>query len=168
MRLRLLALAAPALLCACSSGGATSAGPVAGAAVGIGLGAVTANPFVAYAAGVGTQAGVTALQEYISRRIHQDQQDNIALAVGQMQPGQVAAWQIKFALPIGDAHGDVSVTRVIASKLTICKEAAFTVITGKNPTALRPVYITTACEQPDGGWKWAEAEPAVERWGFLQ
>jgi len=165
-----LALALPGLLAACSENSAvvTSAGPVAGAAAAIGLGAVTANPFVAYAVGVGTQAGVTALQKYFSREVHQGEQDNIALAVGQMQPGQEAAWKIRFDLPIGDAHGDVTVTRVIASPLTTCKEAAFTIITNKNPQAPRPVYITTACEQPNGGWKWAQAEPSVERWGALQ
>ncbi len=165
-----LALVLPALLAACSEDSAvvTSAGPVAGAAVAIGLGAVTANPFIAYAVGVGTQAGINSLQKYFSRKIHQGEQDNIALAVGKMQPGQVAAWQIRYDLPIGDAHGDVTVTRVVTSPLTICKEAAFTVIGSKNPQAPRPVYITTACEQPDGSWKWAEAEPAAERWGSLQ
>lgn len=170
-RLRLgLALALLFSLAACSGSelAASSAGPVAGAATAIGLGAVTANPFVAYAAGAGTQAGVTALQKYFSRKLHQGEQDNIAQAIGQMQPGEVAAWQIKFDLPIGDAEGDVSVTRVIDSPLTTCKEAAFTVITSKNRQAPRPVYVTTACQQSDGSWKWAAAEPATERWGFLQ
>jgi hypothetical protein len=157
-------------LAACSENNVavTSAGPVSGALVGVGLGSVTADPFVGYAAGIGTQAAITALQKYLSRKVHQGEQDNIAAAVGQMQPGQEAAWKITFELPIGDAHGDVSVTRVIASPLTTCKEAAFTIITGKNPRAPRPVYMTTACQQQDGSWKWAEAEPATERWGFLQ
>jgi len=165
-----LALALPGLLAACSGSelAETSAGPVAGAATAVGLGAVTANPFIAYAAGVGTQAGVTALQKYFSRKLHQGEQDDIAAAVGQMQLGQEAAWQIRYDLPIGDAHGDVSVTRVIASPLTTCKEAAFSVITSKNPEVQRPVYITTACQHSDGAWKWAEAEPATERWGALQ
>jgi hypothetical protein len=165
-----LALLLPGLLAACSASNVaeTSAGPVAGAAAAIGLGAVTANPFIAYGVGVGTQAAVTALQKYFSRKLHQGEQDNIALAVGRMQPGQEQPWQIRFDLPIGDQHGDVTVTRVIASPLTTCKEAAFTIITSKNPDAPRPVYITTACEEPDGGWKWAEAEPAVDRWGALQ
>jgi len=156
------ALVLPGLLAACSENSAvvSSAGPVAGA--------VTANPFVAYAVGVGTQAGVTALQKYFSRKIHQGEQDNIAMAVGHMQPGEVADWKIRFDLPIGDAHGDVTVTRVISSPLTTCKEAAFTIISSKNPQTPRPVYITTACQQSDGTWKWAQAEPAVERWGSLQ
>lgn len=170
VRITLAAALAPILLSACSGSelAQTSAGPAAGAATAIGLGAVTANPLIAYAAGVGTQAGVTALQKYLSREIHQGEQDNIAQAVGEMQPGQEASWQIRYDLPIGDAHGDVSVTRVIDSPLTICKEAAFTVITSKNPRLVRPVYITTACQQSDGKWKWAQAEPATQRWGALQ
>src|SRR5579871_4382766 len=108
-----LALAGLGMLAACSENSAvvTSAGPVAGAAAAIGLGAVTADPFVGYAVGVGTQAAITALQKYFSRKIHQGQQDNIALAVGKMQLGQEAPWHIRFDLPIGDAHGDVTVTR---------------------------------------------------------
>jgi hypothetical protein len=158
------------LLTGCSEDSAvvTSAGPASGAIVGLGLGGVTANPLIGYAAGIGTQAAVTALQKYLSRKLHQGEQDNIATAVATMQPGQEAAWRISYDLPVGDARGDVTVTRVITSPLTTCKEVAFTLITRKNPNAPRPVYITTACEQTDGTWKWAEAEPAVERWGFLQ
>ena len=158
------------LLAACSESGVliTSAGPVSGAAAGLGISAVTANPVIGYAVGIGTQAAVTALQKYLSRKLHQGQQDTIAAAIATMQPGQEAAWKIAYDIPIGDAHGDVTVTRIIDSPLTTCKEVAFTLITSKNPAAPRPVYITTACEQTDGTWKWAEAEPAVERWGFLQ
>ncbi len=157
-------------LAACSENSAlvTSAGPASGAAAAIGVSAITANPLIGYAAGVGTQAAITALQKYLSRKLHQGQQDKIAAAVATMQPGQEAAWKIAYDIPIGDAHGDVTVTRVINSSLTTCKEVAFTIITSNNPAAPRPVYITTACEQTDGTWKWAEAEPAVERWGFLQ
>lgn len=165
-----LALALPALLAACSENNpaVTSAGPASGALAALGLGAVTANPFVAYAVGVGTEAAVRALQQYVSRKIHQGEQDNIATAVGELQPGQELPWQIRFDLPIGDAHGDVTVTRVITSPLTTCKEAAFTVISGKHASPTGPVFITTVCHDPDGKWKWAEADPATERWGFLQ
>ena len=157
-------------LAACSENSTlvTSAGPASGAAAGIGISAVTANPLIGYAVGIGTQAAITALQKYLSRKLHQGQQDQIAAAIATMQPGEVAAWKISYDIPIGDAHGDVTVTRIMTSPLTTCKEVAFTIITSKNPSAPRPVYITTACEQPEGTWKWAEAEPAVERWGFLQ
>ena len=171
-RRAVLALLLPALLEGCgaaaTNAAANSAGPISGAAVGLGLGGVTANPLIGYAAGIGTQAAVTALQKYLSRKLHQGEQDNIAAAVGQMQPGQTAPWKISYKIPIGSEHGDVTVTRLIANPLTMCKEAAFTVVAGHKPTAPRGIYITTACLQSDGQWKWAEAEPAVSRWGFLQ
>ena len=165
-----MVLLLPGFLAACSESSAlvTSAGPVSGAAAGLGISAVTANPLIGYAVGIGTQAAVTALQKYLSRQLHQGQQDSIAAAVATMQPGQEAAWNISYDIPVGDAHGDVTVIRVIRSPLTTCKEVAFTIITSKNPAAARPVYITTACAQGDGTWKWAEAEPATQRWGFLQ
>jgi hypothetical protein len=37
----------------------------------------------------------------------------------------------------------------------------------KTPLPTDPGYIATTCHQADG-WKWATAEPAVARWGFLQ
>ena len=167
-----LALLLPVVLQGCSPAVtntvANSAGPISGAAVGLGLGGITANPLIGYAAGIGTQAAVSALQKYLSRKFHQGEQDNIAAAVGRMQPGQTAAWKISYEIPVGSEHGDVTVTRLITNPLTTCKEAAFTVIAGKEPDAPRGIYVTTACLQPDGQWKWAEAEPAVSRWGFLQ
>ncbi len=156
------------LLAGCAGVGENSAGPVGGAAVGIGVGGITANPLIGYAAGVGAQAAITALQKYLSRKLHQGEQDRIAATVARLAPGQSAPWQIHYDIPVDAEHGDVTVTRVITSALTTCKEVAFTVIAGKKPDAPRGIYITTACEQPDGIWKWAEAEPAVARWGFLQ
>jgi hypothetical protein len=158
------------LLClsACGTSADTSAGPIGGAAVGIGVGGITANPLIGYAAGIGAQAGITALQKYLSRRLHQGEQDNIAAKVAVLQPGQHAPWKISYKIPIDAEHGDVSVMRVINSPLTTCKEVAFTVIDGQKPDAPRGIYITSACAQPDGTWRWAEAEPATSRWGFLQ
>ncbi len=156
------------LLSGCGTAVENSAGPVGGAAVGIGLGGITANPLIGYAAGVGTQAAITALQKYLSRKLHQGEQDRIAATVARLAPGQSAPWAIHYDIPVDAEHGDVSVTRVITSALTTCKEVAFTVIAGKQPDAPRGIYITTACAQPDGTWRWAAAEPAVARWGFLQ
>ena len=160
----LLALGA----CSENNPAVTSAGPVSGAAVGIGLGGITANPLIGYAAGIGTQAAVTALQKYLSRKLHQGEQDNIAKIVSRLPVGESAPWRIHYEIPIGNEHGDVTVTREISSPLTACKQVAFTIITSYKPGAIRPVYVTSACEESDGTWKWAEAEPAVARWGFLQ
>jgi len=164
------ALAVLGVLAACSESNVAvnSAGPLSGAAVGLGLGGITANPLIGYAAGIGTQAAVTALQKYLSRKLHQGEQDNIAAAVGRLGVGESAAWRIHYAIPIGNEHGDVTVTRVMSSPLTTCKEVVFTIITSPKPGAPRPVYVTSACRDSDGMWKWAEAEPAVARWGFLQ
>jgi surface antigen len=151
-------------LTACENSAQNSAGPIGGAAVGLGVAGITADPFIAYAAGVGAQAAITALQKYLSRKLHQGEQDNIALAVSRLAPGQEAPWKIHYAIPIDGEHGDVTVLRVIDSPLTVCKQVAFTVIAGK----ARAVYITSACRESDGTWKWAEAEPAAARWGFLQ
>jgi len=165
---RWLAGAALLALAGCDVATQNSAGPLGGAAVGFGVSGITANPFVGYAAGIGAQAAITALQKYLSRKLHQGEQDNIAAAVAVLQPGESAPWRINFAIPIGAEHGDVTVTRVVDSPLTVCKDVAFTVIDGKKPNSSRGIYITSACRDSDGTWRWAEAEPAVARWGFLQ
>ncbi len=161
-----------AVLAGCGTAGnnaaVNSAGPVGGAVVGLGVAGATADPFIAYAAGVGAQAAITSLQKYLSRKLHQGEQDNIAAEVATLQPGQAAPWQIHYRIPIDAEHGNVTVIRVIRSPLTTCKQVAFTVIAGRKANAARAVYITSACERSDGTWKWAEAEPAVPRWGFLQ
>jgi hypothetical protein len=157
-----------AMLAGCGTNADNSAGPAAGVAVGLGVAGITADPFVAYAAGVGAQAAVTALQKYLSRKLHQGEQDNIAAAVANLQPGQAAPWQINYAIPIQAEHGDVTVTKLLSSPLTTCKQVAFTIIAGHKPNAARAIYVTSACQNGDGIWKWAEAEPATARWGFLQ
>jgi len=153
-------------LSACAGGNTAenSAGPIGGAAVGLGVAGITADPFIAYAAGVGAQAAITALQKYLSRKLHQGEQDNIAATVAGLAPGQEAPWHIRYDIPIDGEHGDVTVLQVINSPLTVCKQVAFSVVAGN----ARAVYITSACRESDGTWKWAEAEPAAARWGFLQ
>jgi len=56
---------------------------------------------------------------------------------------------------------------VIASPLTTCKEIVFSVDEGGPAKPLGPLYTTTLCWRGDR-WKWAAAEPAVPRWGYLQ
>jgi surface antigen len=164
-------LAAGAMLLAlagCGQSAVNAAGPVGGAAVGLGVAGVTANPFIAYAAGVGAQAAIESLQTYLSRRLHKGEQDNIANAVATLAPGQTAPWRIHYALGIDSEHGDVTVLKDIKNPLAACKNVAFTVIAGNQPQAGRGLYITSVCRESDGAWHWAEAEPAISRWGFLQ
>lgn len=145
-----------------------AAGPIGGTAVGLGVAGVTANPFVAYAAGVGAEAAIQSLQKYLGRRLHAGEQDNIATTVAKLAPGQSGPWRIHYALGIDSEHGDVTVLKTIATPLTTCKDVAFTVIAGDKPNAGRGLFITSICRESDGTWRWAEAEPATARWGFLQ
>ena len=152
---------APALL-ACLLG-LSGCGSVAGAVAAAATGAGTANPVVGAAVGLGTKAAVDALVDYIDRKRRQGEQDAIVAQVGALPVGGTAPWEIRHTIPIGNARGEVQVTRVIATPLAECKEVVFTVVDGSD----REQYATTACRQA-AQWKWAQAEPATERWGFLQ
>ncbi|WP_395824747.1 hypothetical protein [Collimonas sp.] len=67
----------------------------------------------------------------------------------------------------GNEHGEVRVTRLIDTPLALCKEAIMSVDTGAGAQLKRAWYVTNAC-MSDDVWKWAAAEPAVERWCSLQ
>jgi hypothetical protein len=64
-------------------------------------------------------------------------------------------------------HGEVRVLREFNSALASCKEFSFSVGDGDDAKAPAEWFVATACQQSEG-WKWASAEPAVERWGNLQ
>ena len=148
--------------------GCTSVGSIAGAVTGAASGSGSANPAVGYAVGIGTKAAVDALSHYISRKRQQAEQDQIAAAVGVLPVGQGVAWRIKHKVPLfDDQHGYVTVVRDIPNALAPCKEVIFTVLAGKKVDSPRDYYVTTACQQ-GARWKWAQAEPATSRWGFLQ
>ena len=146
--------------------GCKSIGAISGAVVGIATGTGTTNPLVGYVAAVSTQAAVDELVNYIARKRQQGEQDAIAAVVGQLAVGETAAWKIEHDIPIGDEHGDVTVAALIDNALAPCKQVIFTVIDGEAADAPRGVFVTSACAQGDK-WKWAQAEPAVLRWGFL-
>ena len=96
--------------------------------------------------------------------------ENVANADGYWSPfynGQTAPWKIEHDIPIGNEHGDVTVVSMLDNRLARCKEVVFTVIDGDKPDAPRGTFVTTACAQGQT-WKWAQAEPATERWGTLQ
>lgn len=158
IRLRLGALALLPVLAACSA-----IGSGAGAVVGLATGAGSANPAVGAAVGLGTKAAVDTLVKYVSRKRQQGEQDAIAAEVGALQVGGRAPWKIEHTIPFGNEAGEVQVVRLIPNALAPCKEAVFTVRDGDETGH----YATTLCLQ-DRTWKWAQAEPATERWGFLQ
>jgi len=144
-------------------GGCNSVGTAAGAVAGLASGAGTANPVVGTAVGLGTKAAVDELVIYIGRVRQNAEQEAIAEAAGRLPVGGAATWEIRHTIPIGDEHGTLRVVRAIANPLALCHEIVFTVIAGKEQTH----YVTTECL--DGThWRWALAEPATTRWGFLQ
>jgi hypothetical protein len=147
--------------------GCRFAGDLLAAAAGGASAAATANPAVGFAVGVGVQAGIDATVNYIARKRQQAEQDAIAGEVATMEIGERRPWKIEHDIPIGNEHGAVEVTRAIATSLTLCKELVFSVESGGDPPATRNWFTTQACRDGDR-WKWALAEPAVERWGALQ
>lgn len=140
---------------------------LAGLASGGTVGAATANPALGFLAGVSTSAAVDELVKYIGRSRQNGEQDAIAAVAGELPEGGTAPWRIAHTIPIGNEHGELQVARVIASKLATCKEIVFSVIDGDGPRAPRRLYTADLCRRADR-WKWADAEPAVPRWGFLQ
>jgi hypothetical protein len=154
------------LLAAFLLAGCDSVGAISGTAVGLATGGATTNPLVGYAAGVGTQAAVDELMKYVNRKRQQGEQDEIAVAVGKLELGQTAPWKIEHDIPIGNEHGDVTLVALADNALARCREVVFTVIDGDAADSPRGRFVTTACAQGQT-WKWAQAEPAIERWGYL-
>jgi hypothetical protein len=150
------------LLAACSS-----VGGIAGAAVGAATGAATVNPVVGYAVAIGVQAGTQSAVNYYMRLRQHAEQTVIATVAGSLQPGIVMPWAIEHDIPVGNQHGEVEVTRVISTPLAVCEEIIFSVAKHKAPQPDDPRYVATTCREAEG-WRWASAEPAVARWGFLQ
>ena len=159
------ALLAPALLGVLALAGCQSVGAGAGAIAGIATGAATVNPLVGTAVGLGTQAAVNALVMYIARSQQADQQDTIAASAGKLPLGSATEWKITHVLPFGDAHGTLRVAGTIPNPLADCREIVFTVVNGHRQAD----YVTTECAAKGSArWRWAQAEPATDRWGFLQ
>jgi hypothetical protein len=152
----------PIALCGCRF-----AGDLVAAAAGGASAAATANPAVGIAVGVGVQAGIEATVSYVARKRQEAEQDAIAAQVATMQIGERRSWKIEHDIPIGNEHGEVEVTRAIPNPLTPYKELMFSVDEGSGPKMTRAWYTTQACRSGQT-WKWAPAEPAVERWGSLQ
>jgi len=155
-----------------------------GAAVGAGIGgaaaahALTNNGAVTAGIGLGAQAAAQAGVQYLERRVHKDEQDEIARVAGALPPGAVTRWQISHDVPIeSDEHGQVTVSRIITTQSPVatpaagilsCKEVVFSVETQPDHEPLRREFYTAAICQDGKAWKWASAEPATERWGSLQ
>jgi hypothetical protein len=166
-RLRLFAAGALCVGATLMTSGCSSIGAASGAAAGVASGIVTSNPAVAIGVGIAVQAATDEVVARYMRNMHTDQQDLIAALAGAMPVGETRPWSVKHTLPVENGHGEVRVTRAFGSALALCKEFVFSVRDGDGPNAHEAWYTASACQQ-DKAWKWASAEPAVERWGNLQ
>jgi hypothetical protein len=166
-RLLLLTLCA-VTLSGCGSVLTATTSDVAGIAGAGAASAITKSPAAAAGIGLGIAAGASAGLQYLERDVHEAEQDRIATAAADLQPGVVGHWNVTHRIPIeDDEHGDLVVTRLIGSDDFRCKEIVFSVDTVEKKIPHRAFYTATVCR--DGtAWKWASAEPATARWGALQ
>jgi len=159
---RLAALAFVALL-----GGCKTVGDLTGLATGGAVGAATANPAAGFVVGIATAAAADEGLKWYGRSRQGAEQDAIAAAAGDLAVGESRPWRIRHYIPIGNEHGELRVVRVIANPLATCKEVVFSVVEGSAARPRQNLFTTDVCRQGDT-WKWALAEPAVPRWGYLQ
>ncbi|WP_245643866.1 hypothetical protein [Paraburkholderia oxyphila] len=164
---RVAALVALCAGVALASSGCSSIGAASGAAAAAATGIVTANPAVGVGVGIAVQAATDEAVNRFMKSMHADQQEMIAETAGRLPVGGTDIWRIKHKLPVENGHGQVRVTRAFASALALCKEFVFSVQDGDAADAPEQWYTASTCHD-DTGWKWASAEPAVERWGTLQ
>ncbi len=129
-------------------------------------GSATGNPGIGIAVGIGVSAGGNFLSDYIARVRAGAELDVIAETTGALPVGGEAAWAIHHTIPIDNEHGELRVIDAINTSLALCKEVVFSVDDG-GAGAPRNWYTVDVCRDPKR-WKWATAEPAVERWGSLQ
>ena len=160
----LAAVRLAALLLTVALGGCSSAGNIIGVVVGAAAGGASANPAVGFGVGVATAAVSDYAIKRVTRSWHRGEQDAIAAAAADLAPGGEGPWRIEHSLPFGNEHGRLQVVRAIPNPLAACKQVLFSVEKRGEPDAW---YSIDICQQQDR-WKWASAEPAVERWGFLQ
>jgi hypothetical protein len=154
------------LAAACGLGGCAAVGDLTGAVAGFASGAATANPGIGISVGIVVRSATNELLDRVTRVRKENEHDAIAAAAAQMNAGETRPWSIDQRL-VGDSQGEVRVLRVIQTPLALCKELLFSVTDEKRGDLRRAWFTTTACER-EGGWKWATAEPAVERWLNLQ
>ena len=144
--------------------GCRAAADLTGLAAGGAAGGATANPAIGYAVGVGTRAAADYAFRYVARVRQRAEQDAIAAAAGGLGERMVADWRIRHDIPLGNEGGRVMLVRDIDAVIATCREIAFSL--HDDPPAPEAWFTTTICRSGTR-WRWAQAEPAVERWGFL-
>ena len=145
------------LLVSCSS-----FADIAGIVGAVATGSTTASPVAAFVVGISVRAGADELVKYYGRKRQQAEQNAIADVAGRSETDQARLWKIEHTIPYGNEHRELRVVRVIKTPLALCKELVYSVAEQKGQ-----LYTAQICLQQTG-WKWANAEPAVGRWGNLQ
>lgn len=167
---RLLLAVTVAGLTGASVSGCSTVGGLAGTVAGITTGSFTTNPAIGVAVSVGVKAATDATIKRMLRSLHQDEQDAIAALAGAMEPGDIQQWQVRHTIPYANNQGAIQVTRAFSTPLASCKEVMFSVTDRKDAAPAedtpRSWFATHVCLQ-EKRWKWAIAEPAVERWSAL-
>lgn len=158
-----------AAACAGLMTGCSSVGPLTGAAAGVATGTVTGNPAVAYSVAVSVNAATDASIKYATRKWAASEQDALAMAVGRLSDSTPSLnWSLERMMGLTKAHGQVVLVRTFTTPLATCREAVLTVQEAQAPkNAPGAGYTIYAC-QNGTTWQWANAEPAVPRWGNLQ
>lgn len=163
------ALTRALLLLAVAGGlsGCNDLATVAAIASGSATSAATGNPALGVAVGLGVSAGGQFLVRYIARVRAGTEQDVIGETAGRLPIGGEASWAVHHTIPLGNEHGELAVVDAFATPIAVCKEVIFSVVDGRSAKAPPNQFSVDVCRDPSG-WKWATAEPAVARWGFLQ
>lgn len=150
-----------------SLSGCAAAGPaitgLATAGVAGTVGSATGSALAGVVAGIGVSYGVDQGVKYAERRVEDNVQDSIASTAGPLPVGGSAHWQSQAELPLSGKSGTLEIARAFGTAIP-CKDVVFTVA-DEEP---HDVYTTTICRNDEGEWRWALAEPATRRWGYLQ
>src|ERR1700685_1572549 len=87
------------LLCTMLLGGCSLGPAAAGVAAGGATAAITANPVVGYAVGLGVRAGADEVLKYYVRVRQNAEQDAIADVAGESPLGESRRWEIRHTIP---------------------------------------------------------------------
>jgi hypothetical protein len=125
------------------------------------VGSTTGSAAAGIAAGFAVSYGIDQGVKYAEREIQDNVQTAVATTSGPLEIGQSASWQVPEKLPFSGRSGTVEVAREFGAAIP-CKDVVFTV------EGDHGVYTTTVCRNDEGNWMWAESEPSIHRWGYLQ
>jgi hypothetical protein len=148
--------------------GCSSINGLAGALAGAATGAASGNPVVGVAVGISVRAATGYALQKQALATQTNRQDRLAELAGTLHAGERRGWRLRRAWPFGDETGLIEVVSEIDTSLARCKEVLFSLTDRDAEARIRERFITQICQQPDGHWRWAGAEPAVPRWGTLQ